>query len=186
MLDGLRRRHASRPSPRPLSLNFSTFSPPPPSPDLDSSNEHPIRRWVSVPGLSISQRAASWKMHEIFTSIYKKKKEITPCLSQKISLTSRNTCWSNGNDVLVGCLIDSFPHVWAPHSFVHSSFHVFCLHVCGCERGGSVVYCCVVSREFQDCVGLKSSFLLFHQVLLKICKQCFLSLSLFLKTFRIF
>lgn len=44
MLDGLRRRHASRPSPRPLSLNFSTFSPPPPSPDLDSSNEHPIRR----------------------------------------------------------------------------------------------------------------------------------------------
>ncbi|XP_061780527.1 proline-rich protein 5a [Nerophis lumbriciformis] len=44
MLDGLRRRHASRSSPRPLSLNFSTFSAPPPSPDLDSSNEHPIRR----------------------------------------------------------------------------------------------------------------------------------------------
>ncbi|KAM8861904.1 proline-rich protein 5a isoform 2-T2 [Synchiropus picturatus] len=44
MLDGLRRRQASRPSPRPLSLNFSTFSAPPPSPDLDSSTEHPIRR----------------------------------------------------------------------------------------------------------------------------------------------
>ncbi|XP_062245570.1 proline-rich protein 5a isoform X1 [Platichthys flesus] len=44
MLDGLRRRHASRPSPRPLSLNFSTFSAPPPSPDMDSSSEHPIRR----------------------------------------------------------------------------------------------------------------------------------------------
>ncbi|KAK2842140.1 hypothetical protein Q5P01_012340 [Channa striata] len=44
MLDGLRRRHASRQSPRPLSLNFSTFSPPPPSPDLDNSSEHPIRR----------------------------------------------------------------------------------------------------------------------------------------------
>ncbi|KAM9377866.1 proline-rich protein 5a [Pholidichthys leucotaenia] len=44
MLDGLRRRHASRASPRPLSLNFSTFSVPPPSPDLDSSSEHPIRR----------------------------------------------------------------------------------------------------------------------------------------------
>lgn len=153
MLDGLRRRHASRPSPRPLSLNFSTFSPPPPSPDLDSSNEHPIRRWVSVPGLSISQRAASWKMHEIFISIYKKKKEITPCLSQKISLTSRNTCWSNGNDVLVGCLIDSFPHVWAPHSFVHSSFHVFCLHVCGCERGGGL--CCLLLCCQQRVSGLR-------------------------------
>ncbi|XP_075998429.1 proline-rich protein 5a isoform X2 [Genypterus blacodes] len=44
MLDGLRRRHASRPSPRPLSLNFSTFSAPPPSPDMDSSSDHPIRR----------------------------------------------------------------------------------------------------------------------------------------------
>ncbi|XP_036961778.1 proline-rich protein 5a isoform X2 [Acanthopagrus latus] len=48
MLDGLRRRHGSRPSSRPttrpLSLNFSTFSAPPPSPDLDSSSEHPIRR----------------------------------------------------------------------------------------------------------------------------------------------
>ncbi|XP_026166782.1 proline-rich protein 5a isoform X2 [Mastacembelus armatus] len=45
MLDGLRRRHASRQSPRPLSLNFSTFSAPPPSPDMDSSSsEHPIRR----------------------------------------------------------------------------------------------------------------------------------------------
>uniref|UniRef100_A0A8D2ZY90 Proline-rich protein 5 n=1 Tax=Scophthalmus maximus TaxID=52904 RepID=A0A8D2ZY90_SCOMX len=44
MLDGLRRRHASRPSPRPLSLNFSTFSAPPPSPDMDSGSEHPIRR----------------------------------------------------------------------------------------------------------------------------------------------
>ncbi|XP_056272547.1 proline-rich protein 5a isoform X1 [Pseudoliparis swirei] len=44
MLDGLRRRHASRPSSRPLSLNFSTFSAPPPSPDMDSSTEHPIRR----------------------------------------------------------------------------------------------------------------------------------------------
>ncbi|KAG7239372.1 hypothetical protein INR49_029246, partial [Caranx melampygus] len=44
MLDGLRRRHANRPSPRPLSLNFSTFSAPPPSPDMDSSSEHPIRR----------------------------------------------------------------------------------------------------------------------------------------------
>ncbi|XP_026222023.1 proline-rich protein 5a isoform X1 [Anabas testudineus] len=44
MLDGLRRRHASRQSPRPLSLNFSTFSAPPPSPDIDSSSEHPIRR----------------------------------------------------------------------------------------------------------------------------------------------
>uniref|UniRef100_A0A4W6E1K3 Proline rich 5 n=1 Tax=Lates calcarifer TaxID=8187 RepID=A0A4W6E1K3_LATCA len=44
MLDGLRRRHASRPSPRPLSLNFSTFSAPPPSPDMDGSSEHPIRR----------------------------------------------------------------------------------------------------------------------------------------------
>ncbi|XP_061628970.1 proline-rich protein 5a isoform X1 [Phyllopteryx taeniolatus] len=45
MLDGLRRRHASRSSPRPLSLNFSTFSaPPPPSPDLDGGGEHPIRR----------------------------------------------------------------------------------------------------------------------------------------------
>ncbi|XP_071357994.1 proline-rich protein 5a isoform X1 [Trachinotus anak] len=44
MLDGLRRRHASRPSPRPLSLNFSTFSAPPPSPDMESSSEHPIRR----------------------------------------------------------------------------------------------------------------------------------------------
>ncbi|XP_024138267.1 proline-rich protein 5a [Oryzias melastigma] len=44
MLDGLRRRHASRSSPRPLSLNFSTFSAPPPSPDMDSSSEHPIRR----------------------------------------------------------------------------------------------------------------------------------------------
>ncbi|KAK5867563.1 hypothetical protein PBY51_012038 [Eleginops maclovinus] len=44
MLDGLRRRHASRPSTRPLSLNFSTFSAPPPSPDMDSSSEHPIRR----------------------------------------------------------------------------------------------------------------------------------------------
>ncbi|XP_051238920.1 proline-rich protein 5a isoform X2 [Dicentrarchus labrax] len=48
MLDGLRRRHASRPSSRPssrpLSLNFSTFSAPPPSPDMDSSSEHPIRR----------------------------------------------------------------------------------------------------------------------------------------------
>ncbi|XP_061578066.1 proline-rich protein 5a [Cololabis saira] len=44
MLDGLRRRHASRASPRPLSLNFSTFSAPPPSPDMDSGSEHPIRR----------------------------------------------------------------------------------------------------------------------------------------------
>ncbi|KAM9854609.1 proline-rich protein 5a [Aulostomus maculatus] len=44
MLDGLRRRHASRPTPRPLSLNFSTFSVPPPSPDMDGSSEHPIRR----------------------------------------------------------------------------------------------------------------------------------------------
>lgn len=44
MLDGLRRRHASRTSPRPLSLNFSTFSAPPPSPDLDGGSEHPIRR----------------------------------------------------------------------------------------------------------------------------------------------
>ncbi|XP_037538745.1 proline-rich protein 5a [Nematolebias whitei] len=48
MLDGLRRRHASRSSPRPLSLNFSTFSAPPLSPDLDgsssSASEHPIRR----------------------------------------------------------------------------------------------------------------------------------------------
>lgn len=44
MLDGLRRRHASKQSPRPLSLNFSTFSAPPPSPDMDSSSEHPIRR----------------------------------------------------------------------------------------------------------------------------------------------
>uniref|UniRef100_A0A3Q2QZF3 Proline rich 5 n=2 Tax=Fundulus heteroclitus TaxID=8078 RepID=A0A3Q2QZF3_FUNHE len=45
MLDGLRRRHASRSSPRPLSLNFSTFSAPPPSPDMDSSSgEHPLRR----------------------------------------------------------------------------------------------------------------------------------------------
>ncbi|XP_031678752.1 proline-rich protein 5-like [Oncorhynchus kisutch] len=43
MLDGLRRRHSSRPSPRPLSLNFTTFSAPPPSPDIDS-NHHPIRR----------------------------------------------------------------------------------------------------------------------------------------------
>ncbi|XP_023992770.1 proline-rich protein 5-like [Salvelinus sp. IW2-2015] len=43
MLDGLRRRHGSRPSPRPLSLNFTTFSAPPPSPDIDS-NHHPIRR----------------------------------------------------------------------------------------------------------------------------------------------
>ncbi|CAL8263123.1 unnamed protein product [Merluccius merluccius] len=41
MLDGLRRRHGSRPSPRPLSLNFTTF--PPPSPDMDNSY-HPIRR----------------------------------------------------------------------------------------------------------------------------------------------
>lgn len=48
MLDGLRRRHASKPSSRPLSLNFSTFSAPPPSPDLESSREHPIRRWDSV------------------------------------------------------------------------------------------------------------------------------------------
>lgn len=45
MLDGLRRRHASRPSSRPLSLNFSTFSAPPPSPDMESSSDHPIRRW---------------------------------------------------------------------------------------------------------------------------------------------
>ncbi|XP_017278550.1 proline-rich protein 5a [Kryptolebias marmoratus] len=51
MLDGLRRRHASRSSPRPLSLNFSTFSAPPLSPDIDggggggsSPSEHPIRR----------------------------------------------------------------------------------------------------------------------------------------------
>ncbi|KAM9816315.1 proline-rich protein 5a [Syngnathus typhle] len=44
MLDGLRRRHASRSSPRPLSLNFSTFSAAPASPDLDAGNEHPIRR----------------------------------------------------------------------------------------------------------------------------------------------
>ncbi|XP_072291238.1 proline-rich protein 5a [Eucyclogobius newberryi] len=44
MLDGLRRRHASRTSPRPLSLNFSTFSAPPPSPDLDGGSDHPIRR----------------------------------------------------------------------------------------------------------------------------------------------
>ncbi|KAM7002735.1 proline-rich protein 5a [Tautogolabrus adspersus] len=48
MLDGLRRRHASRPSSRPssrpLSLNFSTFSAPPPSPDMDTASEHPIRR----------------------------------------------------------------------------------------------------------------------------------------------
>ncbi|XP_029010768.1 proline-rich protein 5-like isoform X2 [Betta splendens] len=44
MLDGLRRRHASRQSPRPLSLNFSTFSAPPPSPDLDGTSDHPIRR----------------------------------------------------------------------------------------------------------------------------------------------
>ncbi|KAG7521633.1 hypothetical protein JOB18_003071 [Solea senegalensis] len=44
MLDGLRRRHGSRSSPRPLSLNFSTFSAPPPSPDMDGSSEHPIRR----------------------------------------------------------------------------------------------------------------------------------------------
>ncbi|MED6265114.1 Proline-rich protein 5 [Characodon lateralis] len=44
MLDGLRRRHASRSSPRPLSLNFSTFSAPPPSPDMDSSSGHPFRR----------------------------------------------------------------------------------------------------------------------------------------------
>lgn len=44
MLDGLRRRHASRNSPRPLSLNFSTFSAPPPSPDLDGGSDHPIRR----------------------------------------------------------------------------------------------------------------------------------------------
>lgn len=44
MLDGLRRRHASRTSPRPLSLNFSTFSAPPPSPDLDGTSDHPIRR----------------------------------------------------------------------------------------------------------------------------------------------
>ncbi|KAM3870313.1 proline-rich protein 5a [Diretmus argenteus] len=43
MLDGLRRRHGSRPSPRPLSLNFTTFSAPPPSPDMDGSG-HPIRR----------------------------------------------------------------------------------------------------------------------------------------------
>ncbi|XP_046891008.1 proline-rich protein 5a [Hypomesus transpacificus] len=46
MLDGLRRRHASRPSrpsPRPLSLNFTAFSAPPPSPDMES-NDHPIRR----------------------------------------------------------------------------------------------------------------------------------------------
>lgn len=62
---------------------------------------------------------------------------------------------------------------------------MFSVFMCvGVKGGGSVVYCCVVSREFQDCVGLNSSFLLFH--LLKICKQCFLSLSLFLKTFRIF
>ncbi|XP_034032607.1 proline-rich protein 5a isoform X2 [Thalassophryne amazonica] len=44
MLDGLRRRRTSRPSPRPLSLNFTTFSAPPPSPDMDSGAEHPIRR----------------------------------------------------------------------------------------------------------------------------------------------
>ncbi|XP_011605498.1 proline-rich protein 5a isoform X2 [Takifugu rubripes] len=44
MLDGLRRRHASRPSSRPLSLNFSTFSAPPHSPDMEGSREHPIRR----------------------------------------------------------------------------------------------------------------------------------------------
>uniref|UniRef100_A0A3Q3LTJ7 Proline rich 5a (renal) n=1 Tax=Labrus bergylta TaxID=56723 RepID=A0A3Q3LTJ7_9LABR len=48
MLDGLRRRHgsrpSSRPSSRPLSLNFSTFSAPPPSPDMDTASEHPIRR----------------------------------------------------------------------------------------------------------------------------------------------
>ncbi|XP_041745410.1 proline-rich protein 5 isoform X2 [Coregonus clupeaformis] len=43
MLDGLRRRHGSHPSPRPLSLNFTAFSAPPPSPDIDSS-DHPIRR----------------------------------------------------------------------------------------------------------------------------------------------
>ncbi|KAJ3596225.1 hypothetical protein NHX12_002634 [Muraenolepis orangiensis] len=43
MLDGLRRRHGSRPSPRPLSLNFTTFSGPPPSPEMDNSY-HPIRR----------------------------------------------------------------------------------------------------------------------------------------------
>nr|XP_029523744.1 proline-rich protein 5 isoform X1 [Oncorhynchus nerka] len=43
MLDGLRRRHGSRPSPRPLSLNFTTFSAPPPSHDVDNS-DHPIRR----------------------------------------------------------------------------------------------------------------------------------------------
>ncbi|CAL8358266.1 unnamed protein product [Lota lota] len=43
MLDGLRRRHGSRPSPRPLSLNFTTFSGPPSSPDMDNSY-HPIRR----------------------------------------------------------------------------------------------------------------------------------------------
>ncbi|CAB1313703.1 unnamed protein product, partial [Coregonus sp. 'balchen'] len=42
MLDGLRRRHGSHPSPRPLSLNFTAFSAPPPSPDIDSS-DHPIR-----------------------------------------------------------------------------------------------------------------------------------------------
>lgn len=45
MLDGLRRRHASRPSSRPLSLNFSTFSAPPPSPDMEGGSDHPIRRW---------------------------------------------------------------------------------------------------------------------------------------------
>ncbi|XP_056455590.1 proline-rich protein 5a isoform X1 [Gadus chalcogrammus] len=43
MLDGLRRRNGSRPSPRPLSLNFTTFSGPPSSPDMDNSY-HPIRR----------------------------------------------------------------------------------------------------------------------------------------------
>ncbi|CAG5958163.1 unnamed protein product [Menidia menidia] len=64
MLDGLRRRHASRASPRPLSLNFSTFSAPPPSPDMEGTSDHPIRRFGSasafVMGLRLQVLHTNW------------------------------------------------------------------------------------------------------------------------------
>lgn len=60
----------------------------------------------------------------------------------------------------MGCLIDSFPYVCVHLISLYTCFPCFlCLCVCGCGWR-SVVYCRAVSREFLNCVGLNSSFLL--------------------------
>lgn len=146
--------------------------PPDPPPDPCRSTSAPsqhlprARTWtaaVSIQSGGEAQHTASWKVYEILISIHKNKK-IPPSLLpgdfiKRVSFACI-TCWPNVNDLLVGCLIDSFPYVCVHLISLYTCFPCFlCLCVCGCGWR-SVVYCRAVSREFLNCVGLNSSFLL--------------------------